>query len=528
MGTPQTAQSIPLGLPYQGMDLQTPLVDLPMSKAAAIDNFFLDGQTIRVREGTRITSTYTGAGVAVLSGLGSYTSTAGVSTLYATASDGATQRVVNVSSASGSNVAINAPTASLWVQYRNYLYIFDWITATTPLAFDGATWGAIGFTGLTTSALVCGNAYRNRLYLVERDTARVWYAGVDSISGALTSIDFASVLEFGGGILNVFAVSFGGNSPANQYLAVVSTQGEILYYQGSYPGSPTFEIVTRAKVSKPWGRQCFASFEGDVYLATDGGLVSLRTVMAAASGNQKYTAISEPIAPYWKSFSRAMREALGASTFQYLGYSRVCFNSANSCIYVSTYYSFPRTNNKFDFGDFQSKSRILVYNTLTGAWFTYNYENVRVYGLCQFGDKLVSASSSTTVSELEKSGVFNDEIPSAPGAYDTITANILSACVSCTRDSGNRQKFNALNLFAYINAGTATDPVQCYLVENFGKVTGTTKPAINEDDFNSVPLNVGSSREYIQYSLTVKTNSSAGDPTVLYNINALMEQGGYR
>lgn len=207
------------------------------------------------------------------------------------------------------------------------------------------------------------------------------------------------------------------------------------------------------------------------------------------------------------------------------------FNEKTGCLYI-VFEGFDRTNNVVSSS---GAAVLLVYSIINKVWFYYSYSQSSISNtIVIFDDDIYltyeTAGSKEGLLRIEQFGRAQDQDPdSAGGAYAgfPIVANILSAALSTSRDSGLRQKFNSLELYAYINTGSTTG-VSCYLVENFGKVTATTSPAHIDDDFNSVQLNVGSAREYVQYNLKIRTDTITGEPTVLYNLNALMEQGGYR
>jgi hypothetical protein len=542
MGALGTARNIPLGLPFQGMDLQTPLASLPMSKAPFIENFFIDGQTLKVRFGSAKFSQFTGAvvGDAVLS-LGSYKKADGTESLYGHKSRAGVYSICDFSAAVGTTAAATSMVSNcVYIQFRNYFYVLNGLQ--TPSAYDGTDWAGFGgvfatsgltagFTGpASVATFASGIDYKNRLYLVENGSTRAWYGGVDSISGAMTSFDISSLLSKGGNLHNVCTINYGQNNAAANYICFVSNQGEVLVYQGSYPGSTNFEIVAKFQMGKPLSRRCYLKYQGDTLVVTDSGLVSLREMISYALGNAAtsvYKTYSNPIDPYWKSIVKGLRLLFSDAGIE--SQVSIEYFKKTGCIYILFKYIPARTNNVL-----ASSSTLnpimFVFNTNGNAWATYKYTTNGDYNaLVEHSSKLMTGLQGLgLVYELEKDGLYGDEKPLSLGTYDTITTNILSAALSAARDSGQRQKFNSLELYAYINAGSASNPVECYLVENFGKVSGTTKPAVIEDEFNSIPLNVGSSREYVQYSLTVKTNSSSGDPTVLYNLNALMEQGGYR
>jgi hypothetical protein len=514
-----------------------------MSKAPFIENFFIDGQTLRVRNGSRKYSQRAAsvAGDAILA-LGKYAAATGTESAYAIINRAGVYTLQNVTADPATSIAaVSLAASTIFIQFRSYFYAMD--GSATPYAYDGTDWAAFGaafatsgltagFTGpASVNNFIGGVAYKNRLYLVENNSARVWYGGVDSISGAMTSLDAASLLTKGGKLHYAATINYGQNSTAAAFLCLISDQGEVLAFQGSYPGSTNFEMVARFEVAKPLSRRGYLVYQGDTLVATETGLVSLRDMISYALGQGNgsiYKTYSNDIDPYWKTVVAFNKNSVTADLNNYftLGYCK-----RTSCIYAYFSYGLIRTNNTLSFNNGTTDTLMFVFNTVTGAWWSYIYSNLFTSqpSMIEIGKYLlVGTAFNGVVLEIEKIDVYNDEDPENLSTYNDITANILSAALSSNRDSGVRQKFNSLELQAYMNAGIATIPVQCYLVENFGNTSAITKPAILEDRFNSIAFNVGSSREYVQYSLTIKTNTGGGDNTVLYNLNALMEQGGYR
>lgn len=180
--------------------------------------------------------------------------------------------------------------------------------------YNGTTWTAIdgvsvpAITGISTSTFSHVNAYRNRLYFVENGSLNVWYLPVDSIGGAAAVLSLSGIFTKGGSIL--FTATWSSESGAasmQSYLLVMSTEGEVAVFQGSFPGGSDWSMVNVYDISKPLGKNGWFKAGGDIIVATEQGLVPVSAARMKDPAALGLDAISRNIEPDWKAAARERR-----------------------------------------------------------------------------------------------------------------------------------------------------------------------------------------------------------------------------
>lgn len=178
-----------------------------------------------------------------------------------------------------------APTSGEWqsVTYNNRIYLCNGVD--TPQVWDGtaATFSNITFTGPTISNLINVTAHKERLYFVEKNTAKVWYGGLQ-VTGtggtpALTAFDFSYVFTRGGFLVGIGSFSNTTSTTSQDYFWACSSEGEIVFYNGTYAGDPTsWGIVHRCVIGRPLGYRAFVRVNNEVWVITEQGIVPLSSV----------------------------------------------------------------------------------------------------------------------------------------------------------------------------------------------------------------------------------------------------------
>lgn len=131
-------------------------------------------------------------------------------------------------------------------------------------------------TGTDTSQFKDVQVYARRLWYTQKNSFVVWYGAVNSIFGALSSIDLSSLFTLGGSLQGMVTWSVTSELSSIQYAAFVSSEGEVLLYSGTNPDSATgFNLVGQFRIGKPVGQRFYAQVGGDVILITQDGLIPL-------------------------------------------------------------------------------------------------------------------------------------------------------------------------------------------------------------------------------------------------------------
>lgn len=162
----------------------------------------------------------------------------------------------------------------------NFLYCVN--GADKPQLYNGSTWTAIdgastpAITGVTTTNL--SNVYfaKQRLWFVEKNTLKVWYLPVVSVGGAASAIDFSSLCRRGGYLVAMAEWTVEGGFGIKDLTAFVTSEGEMLIYEGSDPSSSTtWSLVGIYIFGSPMGPKCFAKAGTDLLFISKEGLTPL-------------------------------------------------------------------------------------------------------------------------------------------------------------------------------------------------------------------------------------------------------------
>jgi len=150
-----------------------------------------------------------------------------------------------------------------------------------PQQYDGTTLSAANYTTIADdSVLISGVAFKQRLYLVQKNSTSIWYGGVAAITGAVTEYNVGAFLQKGGYIKAITTWTRDSGGGAQDLLCIITNMGEMLVYQGDNPGSAaTWGLVGRFYLPPPIGLRCVQQFGADTIILTERGLYALSEVM---------------------------------------------------------------------------------------------------------------------------------------------------------------------------------------------------------------------------------------------------------
>lgn len=184
--------------------------------------------------------------------------------------------------------------------FRNRLILVNGTDVALEYPKDGTDTtkvDALSYTGPATPANLINVApYKSRLYFIEEDDTGLWYGGVDSIEGALTEFDLASILHKGG--VPVYAGASTRAGYVNQdVLCIISSKGEVIAYQGNYPGDSTWTIIGRWFIAPPLSYRCAFHVGADLHFITKEGIVPMSQLLAGSDVDYDYLVPSGKIRP---------------------------------------------------------------------------------------------------------------------------------------------------------------------------------------------------------------------------------------
>jgi hypothetical protein len=216
--------------------------------------------------------------------------------------------------------------------------------------YDGTSWTTPAITGVTSSTLNFPILHKSRLWFVQNNSTKAWYLPTSSIAGAASPFELGERFTDGGKLIAIGAVSRDGGSGSDDYLAFVSSHGQIAVFQGDDPSSAnTWALVGVYDGAPPIGNRSTANIGGDLAIITDSAVVSTRQLMSGGQATAQRQAITNRI-------DQGIIEAF-ASYGALVGWSMVSYPRTRlALINVPT-----SATTAFQF----------VVNVQTGAWCTY-------------------------------------------------------------------------------------------------------------------------------------------------------------
>ena len=272
-----TANIRKINAPVKGWYTTDSIADAPKDTALVMDNWFCEPDAIRIRGG--YTSHATGLGASVQTIMVHTSGTA--SEMFGCANGSIFD--ISISGAVGA-AAVTGLSSNKW-QWTNFStaggqFLVACNGADAVRNYDGTTWTTPAITGVSSADLINVWAHQQRLWFIEENTTRAWYLPTSAIAGAATSFEFGTFLRKGGSLMAVGTWSLDSGDGLDDMFVVISTEGEVIVYQGTDPSSAaTWGMVGRYQAARPIGRRCFFQVGGDLLILTEAGLLPMSKII---------------------------------------------------------------------------------------------------------------------------------------------------------------------------------------------------------------------------------------------------------
>lgn len=293
----RVSRSTSLQAPTGGLNARDALAAMKPTEAITLENFWPTPSSIDVRNGRVSHAT----GLPDLVETLAFYNTGSDSKLFAVSDDSifdvTTSGAVGTAEVSGLTNArfqyINLGTAGgfflLMVNGEDKLQ-----------GYDGSSWwedgdGTHDITGLDTADCIHINNFKNRVWLIEKDSFHAWYLAVISIGGAAAKLDLSGLFRLGGYLMAMANWTIDNASGIDDYAAFITSEGEVALYKGTDPSSSTtWALVGTFRMGRPIGRRCFCKAGADVLVVTTDGAFPLSKAMLTDRA-QKSLAASDKI-----------------------------------------------------------------------------------------------------------------------------------------------------------------------------------------------------------------------------------------
>lgn len=370
-----------ISAPVRGWNTRDPLDQMDPTYAVKMVNAFPDDGFVRTRKGfiqhCQITD-----------------NTADVNTLVELPLADGTQKLIACAGTRFYNVttstsAILGPviTNSTWqhVIMNNRLLLYNGDDA--PQMYDGTTWSQPTYNGqthtLAPSTLIQGCVFKSRIYLVQKNSAYVWHGQLAEFEGQLKRIDFSYLLQRGGRVKFVASWSRDTGVGLQDYFVIVSSEGEVLLYQGSDPEDANdWSIAGRFFLPKPVaGHRGYLGLGSDLLIIHKAGITPLSALLAAGN-DSSFATITSNINQAFLAAAQDYGDSAG-------------WNAAYHSSAKTVYFNIPIPNIAQQF----------ILNSERGAWAQYTGMAANVWA--SFQNKIMFGSANGKVFQAETGTLDN-------------------------------------------------------------------------------------------------------------------------
>jgi hypothetical protein len=335
----------------QGLNARDALASMDPADAITLDNWFPRGNDVLLRRGHQSHVTGLPGNVETLMQY----SSGSTNTLFAASGSGiydvTTPGAVGAAVVSG---LTNARWQHVMKTTSGGTFLVCCNGADAMRSYNGSAWSTPTINSVSSSSIIGLTSHKERLWMIEKDSANAWYLATKAISGNATAFPLGAVFRMGGRLKAIIPLSQDAGSGPDDFLAFVSDKGEVAIYQGTDPGTASeWALIGVFRVGAPIGDRAFLRVGGDAALITDDGVISLLQAINVDRAAANTATITDRIRELFSDYVRAYRTNFGWQAISYPAGNWGLFNVPISA----------------------TQSVQLVMNTITGAWCRFTGQN---------------------------------------------------------------------------------------------------------------------------------------------------------
>lgn len=302
--TRQVSSSTSITAPVGGLNALSPIPAMAETDAIVIRNFFPEAFGVRVRKGTH----YQAIGLnGDVNSILYYVPQVGTTRIYAV--DQSQIMDVTVPGDYSAGAPLCASTYSWWshVNFANaagtHMLALNGVDEGVLVSPDGLHRlifgdGVVPYTiaGINPQLLLAPCVAHRRIWMVEKDSTKAWYLPPEAVYGVAKFFDFGANFSRGGHLQALVVYSQDSGLGPDDYLAAISSNGEVSMYAGIDPEDPdTWRQIGVYYIGPTFTRRCYTQYAGDIAILTQYGLVPLSSVAKPTNVSVLDNALSRKI-----------------------------------------------------------------------------------------------------------------------------------------------------------------------------------------------------------------------------------------
>lgn len=209
--------------------------------------------------------------------------------------------------------------------FQNNEALTDSLTgaATSDIPSGTSTASTVAITGINTYELSQIWSHKSRLFFIERNSLKAHYLPVDSIGGAVSSLNLAPIFRKGGNLLFGATWSMDSGDGLDDKCVFVTDEGEVAVYGGTNPSSAsTWALEGVYELGNPIDKHAHFRLGGEVMIVTDDGIFPLSQAVFTAYEQLFDRALTRPIEDEWRLTvaNRSSADPVTATIWQSQGF----------------------------------------------------------------------------------------------------------------------------------------------------------------------------------------------------------------
>lgn len=425
------------------------------------------------------------------------------------------------------------------VYFNRYLFFFCPDGSETPgYTFDGASIGTIGYTPFDAGAFapVSGFVYKNRMYVINKDTGEYLYSDINAISGPLYRVDLSQISKSGSDLAIITSVGVSDNISSIVLLAFIFKNGEVLFYSGSYPDSSDWQLVGQAQIGYPLNYDAALLYQGDTWIFCRSGIYSLRELFLKGSQQGASLDLSSNINKSWVLLQNYLFASYSGSFVEwtYKNIINAVVDTLNNRIIISFRF------NNIGLGGGVEIPCYFIFNTELQSWFLHvqdiagsgaSVDRDCLFDMGLFNGQVVTYFTSSNYSgALEDVGVAMKIKEGAEGYTDrnmfsTISYPYSYEIISAPIANGRAYVQQAEGMDVILETDLDSQTEYTFIKDLGVGSTSPQKLPVNPGGIQKPYVNMGIEGSYIQYKISGSTTTGKTVGLNIYGTNVWIQNG---
>lgn len=318
----------------------------------------------------------------------------------------------------------------------HYLFYADEANGLYRYDEDAGTWEQPSdITGITEGVanIAFVMVWKNRLFLIPKDSTKAYYLDAGAIAGAATSLNFAQRFKAGGHLVGLWSWTYDGGAGMDDSLVGISSGGDVAIYQGTDPdSSDLFGLRGVWQLGAvPTGRRIATDSGGDLLLlSAQGALPASKLVIGGANYSSQYA--TAKIANEFTRLTKTYRSTPGWGLY---------FHPGDNALLVTV----P------DEGELNPTTQLAL-SLASGGW--SRYRSLPVYSGCAWeGDFYFGTEDGRVCRGVD----YLDDVPLDASTYTAINWSLLTRF----HNAGTAARKRVEHIRPVILSGQQSPAVQC-------------------------------------------------------------------